>query len=348
MGHNSAARAIAEKVGKEFGDSKIFVEDLFKNAFNSKKYDMLFRLMIKRGKCLYNLVYRYTEDTGRNKKLPFTGHLYRSLGELIKKTDANVIISTLWSCSKIVSEYKRLFKYNIPLITCITDVSSHSEWLQPDTDYYLIAAPNIKSELVRKGIEPQRILVSGVPVRSEFETAEAADKPSEIKRILIMGGGLGLLPRTKSFYDELDTLSGTKTTVITGNNASMYNALVGRYKNIEVLAFVKDVPRYMKDADVIISKPGGITLFEAISAELPLLMCPPFLQQEIRNGEFVLENNLGVILPENTKKWTAKIREVLKDDGLLDKIRSNMRAFKSHLDGNALLRLIQQYERQSA
>ena len=45
--------------------------------------------------------------------------------------------------------------------------------------------------------------------------------------------------------------------------------------------------RYMAQADLILSKPGGITLFETICSELPLLAFSPFLQQEINNSRLL-------------------------------------------------------------
>jgi processive 1,2-diacylglycerol beta-glucosyltransferase len=348
MGHNSAAKAIEEMIGSGFGDSKVFVEDLFSHAFNSTKYNLPFSLMVKRGKLLYNFVYRHTEDSDKNLKLPFQRQMTKRLAELIKETDADIIISTLWSCSKAVSDYKKTAKRDIPLITCITDISSHREWLHPYTDYYLAAAPTVKAELIEKGVAPERIIVSGIPVRSEFRRESPEHEIIPEKKLLIMGGGLGLLPKSKTFYEELEALQGVKTTIITGNNVALYNSLHGLYKNVEVLPFVNDVPRYMRNADLLISKPGGITLFETISANLPLLMFTPFLQQEIKNGEFVLENRLGDVLPEEPKEWTAKIRAVLSDDALVGTYRANMRSFKSLLDEDALLRLIMQYEKKSA
>jgi len=348
MGHNSAAKAIEEMIGSEFGNSNVFVEDLFSNVFNSTKYNLPFQLMVKRGKFIYNFVYKHTEDSEKRVTLPFHRHMTKRLEALIKESDADIIISTLWSCSKLVSEFKKTAKSDIPLITCITDISSHSEWLYPNTDYYMTATPKIKDELINKGVDPQRIIISGIPVRSQFRTELAPREKTPEKRLLIMGGGLGLLPKSKTFYDELEKLPGVKTTIITGNNVALYNLLNGMYKNIEVLPFVNDVPTHMKNADLLISKPGGITLFEAMSAELPLLMFTPFLQQEKRNGEFVLENRFGDVLPVEPKEWAKKIQEVLDQDEQRNTYKANMHKFKSLLDESALLRLLSEYERKSA
>jgi len=347
MGHNSAANTIAEMINGEMQDSRVYVEDLFAHAFKSTKHEYVFRIMIKRGKYFYNLAYRRTEDSYKKNKYPFQKYLMRSLDELVVKTDADIIISTLWICSKLVCEYKQSMNCNIPLITCITDVWSHNVWINPGTDFYMTATPKVKDELIGKGVEAQRVVVSGIPVGNAFKTENIDDKSSGEKRLLIMGGGLGLLPKTLAFYEELNKLDGVKTTIITGNNIELYNLLNGRYENIEVLAFVNNVYHYMKNADLLISKPGGITLFEAIFAELPLLMFKPFLEPEKRNGEFVLANNMGAVLSADAQEWVAKIAELMWNNELLNEIRANMRKFKSHLDQDGLFRLLQQCGRQS-
>lgn len=84
-----------------------------------------------------------------------------------------------------------------------------------------------------------------------------------------MGGGLGLLPKSPLFYEKLDRLSGVKTTIITGNNRVLYDRLRDRYPSVQVVGYTDKVHEFMADADLILTKPGGITLFETIRSELP-------------------------------------------------------------------------------
>ena len=86
-----------------------------------------------------------------------------------------------------------------------------------------------------------------------------------------------MLPRAKSFYQGLNGLKDVKTTIITGKNRDLYQRIHGRYENIEVVGYTDQVYRYMQEADLVISKPGGITLFETIFSELPILVFSPYL-----------------------------------------------------------------------
>ena len=89
-------------------------------------------------------------------------------------------------------------------------------------------------------------------------------------------------------------------------------------------------------------------MFEAISAELPLLIFPPFLQQEMKNGQFILDNGIGDILPDDEARWAKKIGDMLEDGAQQAGIRERMRTLKNTFDESALLRAIGKYERQCA
>ncbi len=349
MGHYSAANSLSEEIRNQFEDADVFVEDIFVHAFKKScgAIYWVFSSLVKKGSRIYNLVYKRIDHPGKKTQFPFMHHFGNALARLIEDTGAEVIISTYPFCSLLVSEYKKSTGRNIPLITCITDVTCHSQWLYPETDLYLTAAPEMKEDLIQKGVAEKCILVSGIPVGRQF-VCEHGHCGTAGKHLLIMGGGLGLLPGSEAFYRRLNQLPDIKTTIITGNNKALYRTLKNKYPHILVLGFVDDVYRHMRNADLIISKPGGITLFEAIFAELPLLLFSPFLEQEIRNAEFVMENKLGIVLSKKPEASVVEVQSILYDDERLKDIRSNMRHFKSGLDHRALTRALLQLGEQRA
>lgn len=349
MGHYSAATALAEELEQDMEHAQVCVEDLFARTLKGR-CRLLYRyfsFVVQRGNWLYNLVYRRTEHLEKKASIPFQRGFLRTLDQLIRESGASVVISTLPICSQLVSEYKQETGSEIRLITCITDVTTHSEWLYPYTDLYLAPAPAIRDSLLEKGVPSERIAVSGIPVRGQFRRREERC-PSEKKRVLIMGGGFGLLPKSQEFYAALNVMDGLEVTVITGKNKALYEKLQGNYPNLNILGYVNDVCRYMKQADLIVSKPGGVTLFESIYAQAPLLMFPPFLEQEMRNGDFVLRNRLGLVLPRGPESFALEIGRTARDGAQLSVIRQNMTRFLACLDSGALLRTLHTYEEAGA
>ena len=81
-------------------------------------------------------------------------------------------------------------------------------------------------------------------------------------------------------------MPGITATVITGKNRKAYEAFQGKYEDIEVLGYTENISKYMKEADLVITKAGGITLFELIHCQVPLFVIHPFLEQEVNNARY--------------------------------------------------------------
>lgn len=348
MGHLSASKSLAEEIESMYFGSEVIVKDIFDYIMPEYKEMMYkaFDILVNKGSKLYNLFYRFTEN-GKMDSTPFVfENFLNKLEELLKDTDADIVISTFPFCSQIVAKYKEKTGSDIPLLTCITDLSSHSEWLCKNTDCYLVADEFTKRELIGKGVDESKILVTGIPVRREFKDInidiDLEDKiinfdKGKKRNILIMGGGLGILPKSNTFYEELNALENVKTTVITGNNEKMYEKLNLVYENIEVIGYTDHVEHYMKKADLIITKPGGITLFETINAGLPLLVFSPFLMHEINNASFILDKDIGRVLSKNPMEYIDNIKEIIYDDELLFKFKNNIKTIKNSLDDYKLI-----------
>jgi UDP-N-acetylglucosamine:LPS N-acetylglucosamine transferase len=127
LGHYSAASALAQEI-QISPDIHVYIEDIFNHCLkkNSKALYGSISFIVKRGRHIYNMVYKHTEKTNKNTKLRFSRHFIHSLEQMIQDTEADIVISTLTFCSKVASMYKRETQHKLPLITCITDFTSHS------------------------------------------------------------------------------------------------------------------------------------------------------------------------------------------------------------------------------
>lgn len=349
MGHYSVASSLANDIQKSFDGVHITVQDIFEYSLRNHCNTLYgaYSFMINKGSRLYGMMYKCTENSRINTKLPFHNYFFSAFRQLISAVKPDIIISTLPFCSHMVSQYKKKYVCSVPLITCITDVSSHSEWIHPNTDIYLVASSSIRQALIRKGVKESSIFVNGIPVKEQFKQICRPQESNE-KNLLIMGGGFGLLPKKKSFYEKINRLEGVKTTVITGNNKELFHKLYAKYENIEVIGFTDQVYRYMHKADLIISKPGGITLFETIFSELPILAFKPDLPQELKNAVFIKNNRIGEVLSQNEKNYIDEIVDLLYDDKKLFELKKNMRAIKNSIDTNAIEKALSSMQRRGA
>ena len=152
-----------------------------------------------------------------------------------------------------------------------------------------------------------------------------------------MGGGYGSLPTSTSFYEALNRLPDVHVTVVTGRNQKLYDKLHGRFEGMSVLGFTNQVVRLMADADLVVTKAGGISLFEAVAAEVPILIFKPQLVQEEDNADYFARYEIGKVLPRQDSKCIEEIARVLSDPDKLAQMRQNMLRLKARLDPERLI-----------
>ena len=341
MGHWSASQSLRLQLLNAFPAANVTVEDFFAYALPDASEAIYkgFSLLVTHGSGLYNIYYKATENASLKTRPPLESLFQDKLAELLWERRPDAVIATHPFCAQLVSDYKEELCSTLPLVTCITDLTSHSEWINDHTDCYLVGSPEIRDRLEEKGVDHGRILVTGIPVKPEFK-APARRGQDGVRRLLIMGGGLGLLPKRDSFYEALNALPDVRTTLITGGNQQLYDKLHGKYENIEVVGFTDRVYDYMARADLMLSKPGGITLFETIFSELPILAWEPFLQQERNNARFITRYQIGRIAAKEPEACVEAIRRLLYDDKALRRMGRNMRLLKGRLEAQSLARIV--------
>ncbi len=338
MGHWSAALSIQEQLEREGHQAQVV--DFFAYALPETAPALYrgFNLLVTYGGGIYNLFHRMKRNA--EGEVPLASQFTRRLAGLLAVTRPDVVVSTHPVCSGVVARYKAERTSALPLVTCVTDITSHSEWIHPGTDRYLVAGEDVKTALVRKGVDAERVTVTGIPVRAQFSSElRRMDGP---RQLLIMGGGLGLMPRKDSFYEALNAPPGVHTTILTGKNQKLYDRLAGKYENIEVVAFTDRVYEYMGRAHLMLSKPGGITTFEAIAAQLPMLAWEPFLEQERENARFLVAHVLGRVVPKDEEDCLAAIRACIHDDVLLERMSAAMGEMNTALRRQAIGLVIRQ------
>ncbi|WP_202709338.1 MGDG synthase family glycosyltransferase [Sporosalibacterium faouarense] len=299
-GHKFVANAIKEQVLEVNENINVSIVDIFEivSPKLSKGIYKGYEFFIKTNSNLYNYFYYKKDNNKRSQTDELILKLYlKDFADYVIAQNPKIIISTFPICSGFVSKIKERYKVNIALITCITDAVDSWEWIYPYTDRYFVANEDIKAKLINKGIDEEIIVSTGIPVRREFLNNENRDRERDDNRfkLLIMGGGIGLLPEDLSLYRWLDKLENVKTIVVTGNNVKLMNKLetCEDLKNITVYGYTNRISDLMKEADVLVSKAGGVTLFEAITSNLPIIAHKPTLGQEIANGRFIIDKKIG-------------------------------------------------------
>lgn len=336
-GHYTVSKAIKEQALSKDETINIELLDLF-NLVNSKFDKYLYKLynfMTKDTPELYNFFYNMKRDYKRNYQDEIAATIgLQKLSNYLKECEPKVIISTFPVCSTVVSKFKKKYNSNIPLITCITDVVDSWEWIKEGTDKYFVPTNEIKQKLINKGVDDDIINVTGIPVRRSFLDLDtkSINKENNLKRILIMGGGRGAFDIGMDFLIWLDSLKDTKVTIVTGTNEELYQNLSEKnFKRIKILGFVQDVASLMTKHDLLITKPGGVTLFEAINCQTPMIVQRPKIGQEIENANFIERSGIGII-NENQDEMKMAIEELFHKSERIDTMKKSIFDIKKTLE----------------
>lgn len=333
MGHVKCAEAITEEIYASRPDASVTTVDVMDYLFPhlSKAIYKGFSLLVTKLPGMYNHLNR---AAGKHAGVPMKKTIAAKLDRLIAETQPDLIISNLPVCSKYISAYKELRVCTVPLFTYITDITVHDEWIADKTDLYFVGDESTGNVLISKGVSAEKIVVSGIPVKRVFKSAfkdgtlkdqEKADTGTHTKkRLLIMGGGLGLVPGGSRLLKRLNEETCFEVTLIAGKNRSLEKRARRKYKNINVVGFTDKIADYMAAADLVLTKPGGITTFEAIASRTPMYIADPFLEQEMGNARFIESKNIGRVVWSRDCDVASDIINFLKDTALIDTMKENM------------------------
>jgi processive 1,2-diacylglycerol beta-glucosyltransferase len=224
----------------------------------------------------------------------------RKYFELMKRFRPRALVCTQAVPITVLAALKGRGRIKVPLAGVVTDYDVHRYWLSPHVDLYLVANEDIKRRMVREGIREERVRVTGIPVDPHF--AQVPDRAGERLRlglhpekptVLISGGSRGLGPLDETVAALKRAGDGVQILAVCGHNERARRALQARYehdRSVRVFGFTRAMPRLMDAADVLVSKPGGLTCAESLAKGLPLIMIRPIPGQEERNADYLMRH----------------------------------------------------------
>lgn len=336
-GHISAANAVRMQILQQYPQAEVAVVDLMPYIY-PHTYPVIytgFNYLVNSRPEIYNTLAKVDTLTCR---FPWRTQVRHGLPiyQLIAQYNPDLIISTWLMTSKYVSSYKKYFHSRIPFITCITDIGAYPEWIADYTDAYLVGSEYTANTLKKAGVSPRSIYVGGIPVNPCFEKIHHEAPAPWKKKILVMGGGLGILPGIDRLLQELESRPEFQVTVITGHNQELYRHLKKTYPRIQAVGFTDTVAQYMQDADLIVTKAGGLTLSEAIHSETPIFVLDPFFQHERENAEYIEKENIGGIVKSDDTKGIQDFVEEISSTSFIENARINMHKIRVQYRGNEI------------
>ncbi len=341
-GHMKAAEALADELKIKSPQARIHVVDFTEwrisaiTALMKAGYLGILRFIPN----LYDLMYRFTggKAGGLSVQSLISAVISLDFSALLQKYRPDMVICTHPFPAGAASWRKRYHPEEYLFATVITDYSVHQMWINPNPDLYFVARESMKTDLIAAGLSPERVFVTGIPVTSRFRrrenrtaVLESLGLSAELPVILLMGGGLGL-GGVEFALGELEKLDRPfQLLVVAGRNEALRARVEKRaasfHHPLVVIGFSSRVAELMAASSFIITKPGALTISEALALELPMILHDPIPGPETQNAVYMARKGAAVWVNDETKLLPEALR-LLSNPGVLEMMRGRAHELK--------------------
>lgn len=309
-GHRQAAIALKETYEEQYPGSDVHVVD-YMEWMHPQTHELGRTLFVKGVSALPSVYGFLFEQTRRPGMITRSMHWLAKFGvqrmmQLLEELRPTLVVSTFPSAAAAMSALKERGMTDVPSITVITDHTDHSFWVHPHTDRYLVGSDQVRRLLLAQGVPSQRIRVTGIPIRSRFTHTQEMEVlrrkhglRADMPTVLMMGGGCGMIDKHLLKQLEGESLThNLQIVVCCGHNHKRIQQLseLAQHSRHRILpiGFVEHIDEYMALADLVITKPGGLSTSEAIAMQLPMLLYRPLPGQEEDNARFLTQAGVAV------------------------------------------------------
>ncbi len=327
-GHLSAAKSIKQYIDENYSENETILIDCMKyiNKGLEKVTTGAYNQMAKRVPRLWGKIYNNSQkglsahiSNGANKLMAI------KLNKLFIQYNPDIVISTHPFGVQMTTYLKSKKKTNCKLASVMTDFAPHDQWLVGSDyiDYIFVSHNAMKSEIASKGILSSKIYDTGIPISNRFlENFDKCKIKKEFnldvnkKTILFFAGGefgLGKNSTLKIFQSFINNIKDEYQIItIAGKNEKMKNAfedLATSNPNIKIYGYSNQIPELMSISDLVVTKPGGLTVTESLCSALPIVIINPIPGQEVQNAEFLESKGLAIWIKnaDDSKKIVSEL-----------------------------------------
>lgn len=310
-GHTKAGEAIAETAKVSFPNLQISHIDVLDYVSSPVKHAIFhsYDIMIKQVPELWSLLYKRSDNPKLMKKLRSLTKKLNSfnaskLYAFIEQETPDYILATHFYGAQLVFSASK--KHSMPPVALVmTDYEKHAFLHMPGLDHYFVSTPRMAWQFTRLGVSKNDITVSGIPISPVFTQKNTLNAKKLLalpdkKTVLLLSGGQGMANIAELCSAIMDSGEELSLVAIAGKSKRLENRLrnITPTKNVSlaVLGWTDNMPAYMAAADIVVTKPGGLTTSECIAMKKPILSTSPIPGQEEHNAEYILGQQFGKIL----------------------------------------------------
>src|ERR687889_1824597 len=333
-GHKSAAAAIAAGVQKFWGGDSYavrVVKAVEESGHVSARMVACYNWVLRHRQHGMKYVYWFVNRLRPESRGPLYRRSLRYIHDLFEQWCPHVVVSvhplTQHAFARVLKELGLAGK--VPLVTVVTDpcYGFWKGWACDDVTLYLVASEEARRQLIDYGVAPERIKVSGMPVHPKFElpderTAQAARSALGLDAdkftVFVNAGWVGGGNIPEIFRELVRGELDVQAIFLAGKNDELRteaeSLAAGAKFPVKVIGYSEQVEQLMQAANVMVSKLGGLTTFEALACRVPIIAdaTTPPMPQESGAATMLARRGAGVLLSRATD-IVPEVRRMVED-----------------------------------
>lgn len=337
-GHNSAARAISDVLQSRGAETEIMDPIVLSSEKMKDTVSGVYNGLIKNAPIVFGAVYKIGaayEALHLPSPVYWANSTYaQKLADYIAQNGFERVVCCHLYCMEAMTAVREKLHHDIPCIGIFTDYTLIPFMADTKLDAYFIPHEELRGEITQK-MPDATLIPSGIPVNLKFRTEttqeEARDLlglPQNKKIVLAIFGSVGC-SKAEPLCERMETMLSDDSVayVILGDNEKLYVKLSKKYEGsekIRLLSYTDQVALYMRAADVLITKAGGLSSTEAAVTGVPIIHLRSIPGCETKNADFFSEHGMS-LATRNTKEAVQLANELLAHPEEADEMRDAQR-----------------------
>lgn len=246
----------------------------------------------------YSTIYRIAavQSPKLNKRFRAYEILFlRVLKDVLNEKNPDLVICTHALPSYMLSRLKKLSLWSGPIINVYTDFFINNLWGIEEVDFHFVPSKKMKEKLLEQGIKGQQIFITGIPIYPLFKQENHKIKNEENFSALLCGGNMGT-GSISSLLNRVNPAGIIHYKVLCGKNDKLYQ-YIEKLDNphitpLRYISSKKAMNLLYDETDIIITKPGGVTISESLAKKIPVFVYDALPGQEEQNLHFLKQEGL--------------------------------------------------------
>jgi processive 1,2-diacylglycerol beta-glucosyltransferase len=311
-GHTRAAEALRSCASAEhFGIEATHLDVLqFVTPLLRFVYTDAYNFLVRHLPALWSHIYRTTNiakrDGLRHRLRCWAERMNsRAIIAEIARQKPDLIICTHFLPAEILSRLLSAGSIDYRVWVQVTDFDLHQLWVQDHMTGYFAPNDEVAFRMREQGIAVERIFVTGIPIMPAFAEpldratcARELDISPDRRTLLLLGGGAGFGSVCEIAEALLELKENFQIIALAGKNQPMLDSLqqlASRYPGrVVAKGYTGQIEKLMACADLVVTKPGGLTTAESLAMGLPMIVIAPIPGQEEQNANFLLERGVAL------------------------------------------------------